>query len=170
VSSNPAPDVSDAAYPFRFRRACARYATGIAIVTATGADGLAHGMTINSFTSVSLDPPLVLVCVDNRATILPHLLGAETLAISVLDENHRELSGRFARRGEERFTTAEWKSGVAGDPLLIEALATFECDIRSVVETGDHQVFIAEAKHVHWREGRPLLYFDSAYHTLPEAP
>lgn len=165
MSSNPLPDIPDAS-PLRFRRACARYATGIAIVTAMGIDSAPHGMTINSFTSVSLEPPLILICVDNRATILPHLLASGTLAINVLDETHRELSVRFARRGEERFLDTEWAVGEFGDPVLADALATFECATRQVVEAGDHQIFLAEARHVHWREGRPLLYFDSGYHVL----
>lgn len=158
MSSQPVPVT-----PTHFRHACARYATGIAVVTVMDDEGVPHGMTVNSFTSVSLEPPLILICVDNRATILPHLLASDSMAINVLDETHREISVRFARPQEERFPADEWIKGELGDPLLTSALATFECAIRRAIEGGDHQIFIGEVLFTHWREGRPLLYFDSRY-------
>jgi flavin reductase (DIM6/NTAB) family NADH-FMN oxidoreductase RutF len=149
-----------------FRRTCARFATGIAVVTALDRAGSPHGMTANSFTSVSLEPPLVLICIDNRAAILKHLLAAEAIGINILTEGQSALSVRFARPGEDRFGAVEWYAGEMGVPLIPDALAVFECVVRQFVEAGDHQVLIAEARYVGWREERPLVYWNSGYGVL----
>jgi flavin reductase (DIM6/NTAB) family NADH-FMN oxidoreductase RutF len=146
-----------------FRRACGRFATGITVVTTLDHEGNPHGMTANSFTSVSLDPPLVLVCVDFRAKILLTLRKAERLGINVLSEGQRELSQAFARRGENRFDGVDWHAGESGVPLLPGALAWLECALQNVVDAGDHAVLIARVHRAAYHEGRPLLYFASDY-------
>jgi len=152
--------------PERFRRACALWATGIAIVTVTDRDGAPHGMTANSFTSVSLDPPLILVCIDHRAALLPHLEVSRAATINVLGEDQSDLSSRFARKGEDRFENLEWKPGDLGTPVLAGALAVFECRVTESIKAGDHQIVVAAVERANWREGRPLLYFASGYETL----
>ncbi len=149
-----------------FRRACSKYATGVAVVTVLDRDGMPLGMTVNSFTSVSLDPPLVLICVDNRAAMLEHLVATELVGINVLTESQAALSVRFARPGEDRFGTVEWRPGESGVPELPGVLAMFECRKYQVIPAGDHQIFVLEAQHVRWREDRPLIYFQSAYQSL----
>ena len=129
-------------------------------------DGNPHGMTANSFTSVSLDPPLVLVCVDFRAKILETFHKAERLGINVLSEGQRELSQTFARRGEDRFNGVDWHAGESGVPLLPGALAWLECVLVNKVDAGDHAILIARVKHAVCHEGRPLLYFASGYENL----
>ena len=115
---------------------------------------------------VSLDPPIVLVCIDNRAAILDHLLAARSIGINVLTESQAALSVRFARPGEDRFGSVEWYPGTLGVPLIPEVLAVLECEVKQVVPAGDHQVFLAEARSVAWREERPLVYFSSGYREL----
>jgi len=149
-----------------FCRTCARFVTGVTVVTVLDADGTPHGMTASSFTSVSLDPPLVLVCVDHRATVLEHLRRAGHLGINVLSEDQRELSVLFARRGQNRFNGIEWHAGQTGVPLIPGALAHFECGLNKMVDAGDHAILIAEVLHAEHREGRPLVYFGSDYHRL----
>jgi len=158
MSSQPAPDL--------FRRACAQWATGIAIVTVADRAQVPHGMTVNSFTSVSLEPPMILVCIDHRATILPLLTPGQEIAVNVLAEDQTELSSRFARKTEDRFENLDWTSGQSGSPILTGTLAVFECAITESVTAGDHQIVIARVHAVQFREGRPLLYFDSGYETL----
>ena len=158
MSSQPAPDL--------FRRACAQWATGIAVVTTTDDAGVPHGMTVNSFTSVSLDPPIVLVCIDQRATILPNLTVGRALAVNVLAEDQTEVSSRFARKTEDRFENLDWTPSAAGNPVLAGCLALFECVISTSLKAGDHYIVLAEVGYVEFREGRPLLYFDSGYETL----
>ncbi len=150
----------------QFRRACAQWATGIAVVTATDHAGVPHGMTVNSFTSVSLEPPMILVCIDYRAAILPSLSKGGKLAINVLAEDQTELSSRFARKTEDRFENLDWTLSSSGNPILSSALAIFECIIAETVTAGDHEVVIASVSSVDYREGRPLIYFNSGYETL----
>jgi flavin reductase (DIM6/NTAB) family NADH-FMN oxidoreductase RutF len=149
-----------------FCRTCAKFPTGVTVVTVLDRDGSPHGMTASSFTSVSLDPPLVLVCVDHRSNVLEHLRQCDHLAINVLNETQQELSIRFARRGEDRFDRIEWYPGQNDVPLIAGAIASFECAIHRMVDAGDHTIFIAEVLDVRYREGRPLVYYGSGYHKL----
>jgi flavin reductase (DIM6/NTAB) family NADH-FMN oxidoreductase RutF len=149
-----------------FCRTCARFPTGVTIVTVLDVQGGPHGMTASSFTSVSLDPPLVLICVDHRAMVLEHLRGCEYLGINILSEGQHELSARFARRGQNRFDGVEWAAGHHGIPLIPGVLASFECGMHRMVDAGDHAIVIAEVLRAEYRDGRPLVYFGSGYHKL----
>ena len=150
----------------RFRGACGKYATGIAILTVLDRQGAPNGMTANSFTSVSLDPPLVLACVDHSAAILAHFRASGFMGINILNEAQRHLSMHFARAGEGRFGSVEWYAGRTGVPLLPEALATLECSIVNAVDAGDHDILIGEVVQAAFREGKPLLYFDRGYRAI----
>jgi flavin-dependent trigonelline monooxygenase, reductase component len=148
------------------RRVFGRFATGITVVTTLDHDGNPHGMTANSFTSVSLEPPLVLVCVDYRAKILETFRKAERFGVNILSEGQRDLSQAFARRGEDRFNGVEWQAGESGVPLLPGALAWLECVLVNAVDAGDHAILIARVDRAAHHEGRPLLYFASGYEHL----
>ena len=147
----------------RFRKTCAQFATGIAIATVSGRDGRPLGITVNSFTSVSCAPPLVLICVDYRSSILPHFRNSTHYGISVLSEDQRDVAVRFSQPELDRFVGIGWRTGSTGVPLLDGVLATMECHITQTVEAGDHAIFIAEVVSADSTEGRPLLYFGSSY-------
>ena len=149
--------------PLSFRRACSRFATGITIATVLGSDGMPHGFTANSFTSVSVDPPMVLLCIDRRANVLPYFQAAPQFGINVLSAEQKELSMRFATRGQDRFEGVAWRTGAGPSPILEGALAQFECVTRQVWEAGDHLVFLGEVVAVQYDDGAPLLYYASAY-------
>jgi flavin reductase (DIM6/NTAB) family NADH-FMN oxidoreductase RutF len=149
-----------------FCRTCAKFPTGVTVLTMRDSQGRAHGMTASSFTSVSLDPPLVLVCVDHKASVIEHLRRSEHVGINILSEEQSELSSRFARRGENRFEKIEWIAGHHGVPLIPGVLASFECGIDRMVDAGDHAIVIAEVLRAESRDGRPLVYFGSGYHKL----
>jgi flavin reductase (DIM6/NTAB) family NADH-FMN oxidoreductase RutF len=149
-----------------FRRACARFATGVAVATVSGSGGVPHGMTVNSFTSVSAIPLLVLVCIDAACNLLPIFLSAGRYGINVLSEHQQDLSDRFAWRGHDRFDQVDWFPGKTGVPLLRGALAHLECEIRSTHREGDHTLLIAEVLFTSIGSGRPLLYFESTYGRL----
>jgi flavin reductase (DIM6/NTAB) family NADH-FMN oxidoreductase RutF len=166
MSSNPVTVPRKGVGPQAFLRACAQFATGVAITTVVDASGAPHGMTVNSFTSVSLTPPLVLVCIDHRAGIRNLLLKTEFFAINVLRENQQELSMHFARPGEDRFGAVEWFPGETGMPLIPGTLATIECAVFERIESGDHTIMIGEVVSAIRHEGRPLLYFSSSYQNL----
>ena len=149
-----------------FCRTCAKFPTGVTIVTVLDAEGSPHGMTASSFTSVSLDPPLVLVCVDHGASVLAHLRRAQHIGINILSESQQDLSAHFARRGHDRFDGVEWVAGHGGVPLIPDALASFECTIQRMVDAGDHTILIAKVESVEHSDGHPLVYFGSGYYKL----
>jgi len=146
-----------------FCRICGKFATGVMVATVVGRDGAPHGITVNSFTSVSLDPMLVLFCVDNRARILGHFLAGGSFALNVLSERQEQLSRRFARSDVDRFESVDWQPGRTGAPLLRDTIGWLECQLSQTVAAGDHTILIGRPIKGGWREGRPLVYFGSAY-------
>lgn len=149
-----------------FRRICAKFATGITVATVLDSAGCPHGMTANSFTSVSLVPPLLLVCVDHRSKLLECFRHNLHFGINVLDQSQRHHSERFAGSGYDRFEGVEWYAGRTGVPLLPNALATIECKRVKMVTAGDHDIVIGEVVHAICRDGEPLVYFGSQYRQL----
>jgi len=169
MSSKPARRPPARVAKDHFCRTCARFPTGVTILTVLDAEGVPHGMTASSFTSVSLDPPLVLVCVDHRATLMEQLRRCEHFGINILSEEQHELSTRFARRGEGRFNGIAWNAGHHGVPLIPGVLASFECGMHRLVDAGDHAILIGEVLRAEHQDGRPLVYFGSGYHKLDGA-
>ena len=149
--------------PELFRRACARFATGVAVATVSSADGTPFGLTINSFTSVSCTPPLVLICVDQRSSLLPHFRRSSYFGVNVLSDAQADLSVRFSQRTPDRFQSLDWQSGLGAVPLFAGCLARLECQVTNAFDAGDHAVFIGEVMQADWQDGRPLLYFASGY-------
>ena len=151
-----------------FRRVCGQFATGIAIITARDEAGGPHGMTVNSFTSLSLEPPLVMAAIALSSYQLAVFEESPFFAINILTEDQRELSDRFARRGEHRFLDVPWEAGMDGAPLLKDVIATLECRRTAMVDAGDHRVLIGEVHRaiIHRAETKPLLYFRGRYHGI----
>lgn len=154
--------------PLEFRRALGCFATGVTIVTALDGDGAPRGLTANAFSSLSLDPTLVLVCVDHRSDTFPIIAQASSFAINILGEEQREVSQRFARKGEDKFEGVSYHQGQTGVPLLEGALAVLECGRAQSYEAGDHTIFIGQVQHVEYGQGKPLLFFRGNYANLPE--
>jgi flavin reductase (DIM6/NTAB) family NADH-FMN oxidoreductase RutF len=156
--------------PSEFRKAMGAFATGVTIIT-LDLDGEVHGMTANAFTSVSLDPMLVLVCVDHSTRTHAHLHEKKRFGINVLCEDQRAISEYYARpeRVHER---AEAEAGARfdrtshGTPILHGALAYLECRLQSAEQAGDHSIFIAEVEDVVVGTGDPLLFFRGKYRTV----
>ncbi len=154
-----------------FRRIMGNFATGVTIVT-TATNGRLHGFTANSVTSVSLDPFLLLVCVDKQANAHRELASGESFGVSILAADQRELSDRFAQRGEpqvERLRGISYRLGETGVPLIEDALAYLECVREDEVEAGDHTIFLGRVISGKVLDDRgALLYFRGAYRELPE--
>lgn len=150
----------------QFRRICGKFASGITVATILDADGVCHGMTANSFTSVSLTPPLVLICVDHRARMREHFRIGGYFGINILSASQKELSDRFAGSGYDRFEGVNWYAGQTGVPLLPEVLATLECSRVNVVTAGDHDIVIGEVVHADCQEGEPLVFYGGQYRCL----
>jgi flavin reductase (DIM6/NTAB) family NADH-FMN oxidoreductase RutF len=153
--------------PEEFRAALGRFASGITVITVDTAEGHTHGMTASAFCSVSLHPPLVLVCVDHLAETYLHLREHEKFGVSVLKEGQEAISEFFA--DPERNPDAAFRLGIryrpmkSGMPVLEEALANLDCRVVDAHGAGDHEIFIAEVREVSLGEGTPLLYFRGRY-------
>jgi len=144
------------------RRALGRFTTGICIAGTTRADGSPVGLTINSFNSVSLDPPLVLWSLAGHALSAPAFGEADGFAISVLGEDQHHIATRFARPGD-RFAVDDWEFGDHGAPYIRDAIAVFECRSAFQYEGGDHTIHVGEVLK-HWtKDGAPLVYTDGRY-------
>ncbi len=149
------------------RDAMGCFATGITVVTAVAEDGTPIGLTANSFTSVSLDPPLLLVCIANGAGSGPVLREAAHFGINMLQTGQQQASNRFAGRGEDRFAATAWAPGETGAPLLEGSLAAFECRRHAVHDGGDHFILVGEVIRAQFEPSiDPLLYFRGKYRRL----
>jgi len=151
-----------------FRRACGRFATGVTIASVVDREGTPHGLTVNSFTSVSLDPPLLLVALAHSASVMDAFRDARFFAVNVLAAGQRALSDRFARKGRDRFDGLDWHAGETGAPLLPDTLAEIECAIRYRFTAGDHDLIVGEMVRATIHEGEPLLYFSGRYRKLAD--
>jgi flavin reductase (DIM6/NTAB) family NADH-FMN oxidoreductase RutF len=151
-----------------FRSVLGRFASGVTILTARDASGADHGMTVSAFSSLSLEPPLVLFCVDHAASMHPLLMRDPPPAcgISILSSKQEAWSRRFADETEQRFDGIAYSRGENGVVLLEEALAHLECTITQRVEAGDHTVFFAHLDRAEPRHGHPLLYYRGGYAQL----
>lgn len=166
MSSDRVPAREMAVGSEEFRRACGRFATGVTIASVLDANGTPHGLTVNSFTSVSLDPPLLLICLGHAVTSIDAFRSSQHFGINVLAEGQRHLSDHFARKGHDRFDGLEWYRGEYGVPLLPGVLAAIECRLHQRFPSGDHDIFVGEVVRVHVGEGEPLLYYASRYRRL----
>jgi flavin reductase (DIM6/NTAB) family NADH-FMN oxidoreductase RutF len=152
--------------PDTFRSVLGRFASGVTIVTARDDAGVDHGMTVSAFCSLSLDPPLVLLCVDHAASMYELLLTHPQFGISILSSNQEAYSRRFADPDSDRFDGIAYSRGESGVVLLEESLAHLECRVTEHYEGGDHTIFIAEVEHAEPRDGRPLMYYRGGYAQL----
>ena len=151
-----------------FRRALGEFATGVAVVTASGKGGELVGMTMSSFNSVSIDPPLVLFCVDRKARSLPAMLEARGFAINVLARDQEGISNQFARALSDKWTQIKTSVGHAEAPLISGALAHFECAPFANYDGGDHVIFVVRVlRHTSRSEAAaPLIFFRGRYRDL----
>src|ERR1039457_6499871 len=152
-----------------FRKAMGCFATGVTVVT-VDQDGEVHGMTANAFTSVSLDPVLVLVCVEQRARTHAHLHARKRFGVNVLRSDQQTISEYYARSAETHqhpeAADARFDRTARGTPVLQGARAFLECRVQSTQTAGDHAILIAEGEEVLARGGEPVLYFRSQYRDI----
>jgi flavin reductase (DIM6/NTAB) family NADH-FMN oxidoreductase RutF len=152
--------------PRSFRAALGQFASGIAVVTTRDREGRPLGLTVSSFCSVSLDPPLVLVCVDGRSETHAAFAESGLFGISVLAEGQEAVSERFARPGPAKFADVEMITGERGTALVPGALAHIECGLAAAHAAGDHTIYVGAVLALGVRPGRPLVYHGGAYHPL----
>ena len=149
-----------------FRLALSQFATGVTVVLTRDAAGAAAGLTVSSFASVSLRPPLVLFCVDLRSDAHDAFAPGRACGVSVLGEDQEDVSRRFALRGAEKLEGVALEDGRGGAPLVKGAVAHLECVVRDAHRAGDHTIFVAEVLGLRTAPGRPLLYHRGAYRRI----
>ncbi len=149
--------------PLLLRVALGQYATGVAVVTTVGGDGRPAGLTVNSFASVSLDPPLVLWSLGRNSACLPAFKACSHFAVNVLAADQVELSNRFAAAALDRFAHLQWQPGLGGVPLLAGCCARFECSSEARHAGGDHLIFVGRVERFDREERPPLVFHGGRY-------
>lgn len=150
----------------QLRHVMGHFATGVTVITTRDLDGKPYGFTANAVCSVSLAPPLLLVCVDKDAESHPALERSRLFAVNVLSLGHEKTSRRFAVSGGDKFVDVPHRSGVTGAPILDGVLAAVECRVVAVHEGGDHTIYVGEVANLESAEGDPLLFFRGQYRRL----
>ena len=150
-----------------FRDAMGSFATGVCVLGAKRRDGAAIGMTVNSFTSVSLDPPLILVCLGMESPRSRAIIDSGRFSVSILASDQHALSNHFAQQGEGFVPETGWREGQNGAPVMDKAAAVIECAIETTHSSGDHLIVIGLVTRIESDPGRePLLYFRGGYRLL----
>lgn len=153
--------------PDAFRAVLGRYATGVTVVTTRDASGTPYGLTVNSFTSVSLEPPLVLFCLDRAAGSFAAFEKAEGFAVNILRAGQSQISSRFADSEAERFTEEAVETWDSGAPILTEALAALDCSVHARYDGGDHSILVGRVLDLQLRtHDDPLIYWCGSYRRL----
>lgn len=150
------------------RRVMGHFATGVTVITTMDKAGTPFGLTANAFTSLSLNPPLVLVCIDKGVQCYSCFDESKMFAVNILGEDQEELSRRFATKGIEKFTAIKWHKGRHGVALLDRAMGHIECKVVHSYEGGDHTIYVGEVVGASASGGRPLIFFKGRYHCLPQ--
>jgi flavin reductase (DIM6/NTAB) family NADH-FMN oxidoreductase RutF len=156
--------------PGDFRHVLAHFASGVTVVTTTDGDQRPAGLTASAFTSVSLDPPLILVCVDHKSQTYPALLERGRFAVNILRADQSDVSRRFASTKLDKFEVLPYRMSALGLPLLDGALAYLECSTANTHVEGDHTIFVGLVEHAEAADGEPLLYFRGKYDRLRGDP
>ena len=165
-----APEITGAAEPAAFLEAMKRFASGVTIVTTIDADGSRKGFTASAFCSLSLEPPLVLVCQARTSSSHDAFMRCERFLVNILGEQHEQLAMRFARSGGDKFAGAGFEpSRCTGLPVLPDALAALGCEVRDRHDGGDHVIYVGSVYSCRVRDGAPMLHFDSDFHALADA-
>ena len=150
------------------RNVMGNFATGVTIITTKNAAGKPFGLTANAFSSLSLDPPLLLICVDKKVDCYACFDESKVFGVNFLSEGQDQLSNRFATKGIEKFEGVPYKLGELGVALLEDALAHIECKVANAYEGGDHTIYVGEIQSATILSDRPLLFFRGKYFKLPQ--
>lgn len=152
--------------PDQFRQVMGNFATGVTVVTTRTANGMPYGLTVSAFTSVSLNPVLVLVCLDNRLSGLQHFRDSKHFGVSILGEHQEDVSRIHAKKDSDR-PESIYFNGPLGIPLLRSSIAVLECETVKIYEGGDHQIFLGEVQNAELLHSHaPLMYFRGKYQRL----
>jgi len=154
-----------------FRAAMASFAAGVTIVTTIDSSGRPHALTATAFSSVSLSPPLCLVCIDRRSRTYQSVTRSGRFAVNILNADQQSLSVHFSSSIADKFEIVRWRPGeVTGCPIIEGALAWMECSVSEIYSGGDHDIFLGRVASVRVHDGTPLVYWRGSYSSLPPSP
>lgn len=153
----------------QFKAAMSRFPAGVTLVTTREPDGTRWGFTASSFASLSLDPALVLVCLDCTATCAPVFKRADAFVVNILGPDQADVARQFGSKGIDKFAGVEFDEGANGHPVLPGSVAGVECDLQQRHQGGDHMILIGHVTQAWSSEGEPLLYVDRAFHHVGQA-
>ena len=148
------------------RRVMGHFATGVTVITTRSGDGQPYGLTANAFSSVSLEPPLLLVCVDKKAESYPYFEQSKVFTVNILSDHQEAISRRFAVSGGAKFEGVAYHMGANGAPILEGSLAYMECTLYASYEGGDHTIYLGEVQQAETVEHKPLLFYRGGYREL----
>jgi len=166
IHTNPPMGLNQPIDPRDLRNALGCFATGVTVITAVGSDRLPVALTVNSFTSVSLDPPLVLWCLSVHSPNLPAFRYASHFAINVLRRDQEAFGRHFARRADDKLSGIRWTAGLGGAPLLDGTVARFQCRKTQTHDGGDHVIFLGAVEAYGYGPGEPLLFSRGQFGTF----
>jgi flavin reductase (DIM6/NTAB) family NADH-FMN oxidoreductase RutF len=151
-----------------FRNSLGNFATGVAIVTVQCGDKGDLGLTINSFASVSLDPPLVLWSINRNSDLFETFIGTETFTVNILNENQQDFSNQFSKKEEHSLEAYDWERTQNGCKYVPDSLAHFDCETYEQLDGGDHIIFVGKVTHFESRGGKPLLFAQGKYQKIQD--
>jgi 3-hydroxy-9,10-secoandrosta-1,3,5(10)-triene-9,17-dione monooxygenase reductase component len=167
--TTPAPDSGSRVDAASFRAALGHFCTGVTVITAVTADGVPAGFACQSFTALSLEPPLVLFCPSRASRTWPVIEASAHFCVNVLAHSQQEVSAVFGSGSGDKFTAVDWRTAPSGAPVLAGALAWIDCDVHAVHDGGDHHVVIGRVRTVgESRPERPLLFHRGSYTVTAE--
>jgi flavin reductase (DIM6/NTAB) family NADH-FMN oxidoreductase RutF len=152
--------------PREFRNTLGCFATGVTVITTTDANGKPVGLTANSFTSVSLDPPMVLFCLDRKVASFEAFNQGGGFAVNILTEEQKEISNRFATSGDDKWEGVSFDTWDGTSPIIPNSLANMECRVSEIFEGGDHIIILGKVTRIASGEATPLLYWRGQYATI----
>ncbi len=151
-----------------FKRAMGLFPSGVAIVTTIAVNGNKHGFTASALSSLSLDPPLILVCLANSADCFEPFITSDKLAINVIGEKQHDLAFKFATKGVDKFDGDEFIEGNTGLPIIQDCILSLECKIKNTFPGGDHEILISEVLHANINEGTPSIWFEGNFRNISQ--
>ncbi|WP_206081048.1 flavin reductase family protein [Marinobacter orientalis] len=163
TAPGPAVDPVEALDPLALRNTLGNFATGVTVITATGEDGEPIGITANSFSSLSLDPPLILWSLGVKSPNLDAFIEGRCFSVNILSAEQEALAMQFARPAEDKFAGVDVRSSAEGVPLLVESLARLECRVEFTRVAGDHLLIVGRVLRFASEEGKPLLFYQGSF-------
>jgi len=149
-----------------FKHAMGCFPSGVTIVTTIDSNNQRYGFTASAFSSLSLSPPLILVCLASNADCFKYFNSEKQFAVNIISPRHEELAFKFATKGCEKFSGDEFTPGKKGLPILEDAPASLECETKSIYPGGDHVILVGEVKHVRINDGSPTIWHRGKFHRI----